>query len=292
MNIKTKLGNRFRRLTTQSYPNLYRPSSYPFASGDSFRKKADHIFDEVKTLEPSSVKRNDIVFLKTELKDIFFNHYHNRIKNNYILICHNSDASFDESDFEYIDSKIIHCFSQKLNMPMNDLISPLPSGLENRRFRANGKIENYQLLKNDEITKSNNILCSFNVHTNFSVRKHLKDLVQNNQTIDIKTFSDNFEYLKELSKYKYNLCPEGNNFESHRIWESLVFGTRPIVLSNNVNNNFVKLGVPLLVLESWDHLLKLDFNNSTNKALQQSNINYYQFTQFNYWWNKILDQKV
>ena len=38
--------------------------------------KADHVFDEGKTLNPSKVKKNDIVFLKTELKEIFFNYYH------------------------------------------------------------------------------------------------------------------------------------------------------------------------------------------------------------------------
>ena len=147
MNIKNKFGNKFRRLTTQKYINLYRPTSYPFVSGDSFRKKADHVFDEGKTLNPSKVKKNDIVFLKTELKEIFFNYYHKNISNKYILVCHNSDDSFNESDFRFIDTKIIHCFAQKLNMPMNDLISPIPSGLENKRFRNNGKVKNFQLVK-------------------------------------------------------------------------------------------------------------------------------------------------
>lgn len=292
MNIKNKFGNKFRRLTTQKYINLYRPTSYPFVSGDSFRKKADHVFDEGKTLNPSKVKKNDIVFLKTELKEIFFNYYHKNISNKYILVCHNSDDSFNESDFRFIDTKIIHCFAQKLNMPMNDLISPIPSGLENKRFRNNGKVKNFQLVKKEKNLKTRNILCSFNVHTNYPERKYLKDIIQSNQDFDIKNFTDNFEYLRELSKYKYNLCPEGNNFESHRIWESLVFGTRPIVLSNFVNNNFLKLGVPLLILDSWDELLDLDINHQNNQSLSNLNQDYYKFTQFNYWWNKILEKKI
>ena len=62
------------------------------------------------------------------------------------------------------------------------------------------------------------IQCSYKLFQ----RKYLKDIIQSNQDFDIKNFTDNLEYLRELSKYKYNLCPEGNNFESHRIWESLV----------------------------------------------------------------------
>ncbi len=261
-------------------------------SGDSFRNKADHIFDEGKTLNPSKVKKNDIVFLKTELKEIFFNYYHKKISNSYILICHNSDDSFNESDFQFIDSKIIHCFAQKLNMPMNNLISPIPSGLENKRFRNNGKVENFQIVKKEKNLKTRNILCSFNVHTNYPERKYLKDIIQSNQGFDVINFTDTLEYLRELSKYKYNLCPEGNNFESHRIWESLVFGTRPIVLSNFVNNNFLKLGVPLLIIDSWDELLDLDTNLQNNQVLSNLNQDYYKFTQFNYWWNKILEKKI
>ena len=72
-------------------------------------------------------------------------------------------------------------------MPMNDLISPIPSGLENKRFRNNGKVKNFQLVKEKNL-KTRNILCSFNVHTNYSERKYLKDIIQSNQDFDIKNF--------------------------------------------------------------------------------------------------------
>ena len=127
-------------------------------SGDSFRNKADHIFDEGKTLNPSKVKKNDIVFLKTELKEIFFNYYHKKISNSYILICHNSDDSFNESDFQFIDSKIIHCFAQKLNMPMNNLISPILLTLPLQMLAYH-----VALLKNCDVDKPRNLAKSVTV---------------------------------------------------------------------------------------------------------------------------------
>ena len=75
------------------------------------------------------------------------------LKNSYYLISHNSDDSISENDLKYIDDKILHWFAMKLNVKSNDKISPLPSGLENARFRVNGKVKNYQLI----INKNKNI---------------------------------------------------------------------------------------------------------------------------------------
>jgi len=116
LQVKQYIGNKFRNLTLNSYPGLYRPDSSPFISGDTFRKFSDHIFDETKTLDPKKVKKNDIVFLRTDLKDIYFKHYHQKILEPYIVLMHNSDDSFEEKDISKIDEKIIHCFSQNLNI--------------------------------------------------------------------------------------------------------------------------------------------------------------------------------
>ena len=81
---KQYLSNKFRDITLNRNPKIYRPSSEPFISGDTLRKKSTHIFDETKTLNPRKVNKNDIVFIKTELKDIYFKNYHSKIEN---LIC-------------------------------------------------------------------------------------------------------------------------------------------------------------------------------------------------------------
>ena len=61
-NIKKTLGARFRRYTLKTNPKIYRPSSTPFISGDTFRSESSFIFDETQTFNPSSVKNNDVVF--------------------------------------------------------------------------------------------------------------------------------------------------------------------------------------------------------------------------------------
>ena len=101
--------------------------------------------------------------------------------------------------------------------------------------------------------------------------------------IDVKNFKKNKDYLRELSKYKFNLCPEGNNFESHRIWESLIFKCTPIVEKNTINNNFLKLGIPLLVLESFSDLNFLKYEDILLMNKPNENKNYEIFTSLRFW---------
>ena len=50
MRLKNKILSTFRHQTLQVHPGIFRPASKPYITGDTFRKNADHIFDETQTL--------------------------------------------------------------------------------------------------------------------------------------------------------------------------------------------------------------------------------------------------
>ena len=296
MPIKNRLKNIFLGRTLSKYNGIYRPSSLPFLSGDTLRNYADHIYDETKKLNPKNVKKNDIVFLKTDFLESFFKTCHTNIDSKYILITHNSDIPIQDSDLSYLDEKIIHWFGMKLNVEMDQFISPLPSGLENKRYLQNGLVKNFKKVldsdKFDANSKINKVFCSFSEHTNLEVRKPLMNIAKEKGDVVIKKFDIPYEYLNELSKYKYNLCPEGNNFESHRIWESLLFNCTPIVVENKVNRNFFNLGVPMVMLESWEEFKDLSINDLDEINERNKNKNFKEFVSFDYWEKQILSKKL
>ena len=74
----------------------------------------------------------------------------------------------------------------------------------------------------------------------------------------------------------------GNNYESHRIWESLIFNCTPVVRSNNVNNNF-NLGVPLLIIDDWSYLDDLTFEDLVNLNQINENKEYCKFSTWKFW---------
>ena len=285
----------YRILFINNFPKIYRPSSSPYLTGDSLRNFADFVFDETQSFNPKKVKTNDVVFLKTDLKTIFFENYHPLINSSYILITHNSDFSIEKKDLEYIDEKILHWFAAKLNVKSTDKISAIPYGIENKRYLKNGILKNFKNALRNNINKidNNKVLCSFNVYSNPLHREPLKEIANKRMDLfDIKNFDNSKEYLLELGSYKFNLCPEGNNFESHRIWEGLILNTIPIVESNIVNKNFENLGVPMIILENFSELKYLQYKDLEIMNEKNKDKNFRIFTSLDYWINTINSKKI
>ena len=208
------------------------------------------------------------------------------------MVTHNSDISIEKEDLSFLDDRIKHWFAAKLNVLASKKLTALPYGLENRRWLKNGLVKNFKSELSKNINKNGRILCSFNPNTNLIERAPLVDIARNKQEIiDIRNFSKSKTYINELSNYSFNLCPEGNNFESHRIWESLIFKTTPIVINNIVNQNFYNMGIPLIMLDNWNDLSNLDINDL--KKINEENIekNYEIFVNLNFWKSQIISAK-
>lgn len=285
----------FNYLTISKFPGIFRPGSSPFLTGDTLRNYSDHIYDETGIFNPSNVKKNDLVFLKTDYLKTYFQNQHKFINEPYILITHNSDIGIEKNHHQWIDEKIIHWFAMNLNKEITKKISPLPIGIENRRFLKNGKVANFKKaisFQNNRLEKNDSkIFCSFNVKTNYEHRSKLLQQVKEDEKIIFKQFSKNKEYLFELSKYKYNVCPSGNNYDTHRVWESLIFGCTPIVTANQVNNNLFEQGVPLIILNNWNQLKSMTINDINHMNKVNLEKNFAEFSTFDYWEKIIISKK-
>ncbi len=292
--LNRKINNferKLRRYTIVVNPKIYRASSAPFISGDTFRKESDFVFDETMSFNPTDVEKNDKVFLKTDLKDIYFKTIHPNIKNQYILITHNSDENITEHDIHNADKKIIHWFAQNLSIPTNEKFSFLPIGFENRRYINNGKIKNLKKANLINVEKKDKILSSFNVDTNFLVRNDLISMIDDFQYIENKKFQTPEEYINKLSEYKFVLCPEGNGIDTHRIWEGLLTKTVPILINSSFSQNLKKLNIPILILKNWSELKHLNDKNIYTTYKEFENFEFEKFVTISYW-NKNINNKV
>lgn len=270
---------------------LYRPSSEPYISGDTFRKHSDYIYDESKKFNPKKIKTNDIVFISSNLIEEYFSKIHTGIKNRYILISHNSDRNINEKEKAYSDDRIIYWFAQNLNAKQDKTIGPIPIGLENLRYQLNGILKDFQSDK--PLNKSKTILLSFSKITNLSERNKVIEIFKNNTLIDNKIFSNHSEFFSELKKYKFNLCPEGNGLDTHRIWESLIAEVIPIMIRNTFTENLESFNFPILLLEKWEELNSFtldDFNNYYKNEIESKN--FFEIVNYEHWLKKINLKKI
>ena len=94
--------------------------------------------------------------------------------------------------------------------------------------------------------------------------------------------------MDTLSEYKVSVCPPGNGVDTHRIWESLLVETLPIVKKSHFTKNLFSLGVPLVLVNSWNELQSINenfitdvYSNNLTKLKEQ------RFTENLFWMDKL-----
>ncbi len=284
--ITKKLYQKIYILYIRYIKNYIRISSYPYVSGDTFRKYSQHVLDETSDLKVKDVKKGDIVFVKTDYLESFFIELMPKINNNFKLITHNSDINIDFEMKEFVKNKNIEWYAQNLNFVTNseEKIFPLPIGLENKNYFNNGILSHFEVKEMEKVSK---IMCSFNLNTN-KERINVLNAIKDSENIYFLRFSNHKNYIRELSKCKFNICPEGNGLDTHRFWESLFVKTIPIVLQSNFIENFKKFEIPMLCLDSWQDLNKMnkvkldEFYDSNKSKLYKNN-----FLEFDFWMDQI-----
>lgn len=246
------------------------PGSEPFISGDTFRKYSTHILDKKVKFDPSNVKYNDVVFVQSDMLDIYFNTYHPHIQNKYILITHNSDENITNKYVQYIDDQIIIWYGRNVNIKHPKII-PLPIGLENLDYFNNGLISDYLKLQNNTNILETKILSAFSVSTNYTERsKALEAIEKNKFATIIKNKITQKEYQKLLVSHKFVLSPEGNGIDCHRTWEAIYANAIPIVKRSNFTEYFNDL--PILILDDFNEInnySQSDLDELYNQIMQE-----------------------
>jgi len=218
-------------------------------------------------IEPH-INKNNIIFVKTDDLPNFYNKIN--IKNintkNKIIISHNSDFSINST---YIDKlkKVKKQYSQ--NCLITDInLCPIPIGIYNRQWFDHQIFHNIR--KRTDIKKEKTIYFFFSLSTHVS-RIECYEKLKNKLQWGKKLSQEN--YLIELKKHKYAICPRGNGIDSHRIWECLYLDVIPIMLKNdsvNIDN------LPIIFLNDWSELdTNIIQNNFNNITFSKITLKYY-----------------
>ena len=178
--------------------------------------------------------------------------YGYRLNNPFILITHNSDYNIiDDSVTRNITSnpKLIKWFGQNVGYK-HDKISFIPIGIANRMW-PHGRIFDMVEIKMQK-PKNNMVFMNFCIDTNHEKRQNCYNTLvsKNVEFLPNVTCAENLDRMKT---YKFCICPEGNGFDTHRLWEALFFKCIPILIKNTFSeivSNTTKL--PMILLNSWD----------------------------------------
>jgi hypothetical protein len=206
-------------------------------------------------------------------------------KNNFVLITHNSDENIVNN---HVTNKILNCdklikwYSQNVAF-YNEKLFPLPIGFANSKWE-HGNLDffnNYNCV-NLYKTKTQNVYFNFTISTNKNKRIECFDKLKD-KLYWLNVISPKKNIIR-LSKYKFCICPEGNGYDTHRLWESLYLQTIPIVIKNDFIDTLQRhLNLPMIILNDWN-----DFDESSlNYDNYVFDENYFTKLKMSFYKNKI-----
>ena len=85
-------------------------------------------------------------------------------------------------------------------------------------------------------------------------RENALEKLKSNSIVDILEPMSFVDYLKHYNEYKFTVSPLGNGVDCHRTWESLLFGTIPIVKKGPLDYLYACYDYPIVIVNDWNEI--------------------------------------
>ena len=210
---------------------------------------------------PGNVKYADIVYVKPDLIDSFFQQSYHHIQQKFIMLTTGAALNIPAWCEQALKDKVL--FWVGTNIPwVNEQTFKLPIGFEEKELKG-GKQDVLYNAYMTEYTKINKIAMTYMSDTHES-RKELDQLKKQNfiNVLPKLEFSD---YLNEMGKHKFVLCPRGFGMDTHRFWETLLVKSIPIVEHSLLDDLYSKF--PCIIVNSFNDITEDMLNRHVENTL-------------------------
>jgi hypothetical protein len=206
-----------------------------------------------KAFVPEQVQEGHVVFVKTDLLDVFVMRLLPRIGCRFVLITGHSDLSPSHEAMAVLhaDPRVLRWYCP--NGSWTDFKTvPIPLGLS-EPDRPIGDQHIVAQCMETVGPKERKVWFPASAPTH-PAREVLKDITHPMMTRSDSRLSFK-DYLTTLGKYQFVLCPRGNGRDVHRVHEAILMRTVPIYFTDHAPALFKHL--PVIVVQSLPDLHKV-----------------------------------
>ena len=249
--------------------NIGKPlDSFPFLSGDSYLFSCQYFFNSGRLQETPSKsgrrKKDFSIFVAVSDVPAFIRFIDSTSQANYLnhsIVLHNGDDSVSDFLLAQLFRRFKRIYAVNA-LSINEKLSPIPIGLENRKLFTNGIPRDFYKSISSNVepfeSRSNLLLQAFSLTTNPKERETCA-LVALRLKATVIGHSTPKEYRNAVCASRFVLSPAGNGVDCHRTWESMYLNAIPIV--RRAHWPFSKLSLPVLVIDEWEDLLHIDLSS-------------------------------
>lgn len=247
-------GEKLQSLADFCFIDEFNPNRHQYSKKSFVIQNKNGPLKNFPKFMQNEIKKYKVIYIPTHFLEYFFANIFPHISK-CILITHNSDNGildhFSEETNKTIintlnSNKIIHWYSQNISLN-HPKLSALPIGIANSMWK-HGDLKLLHSIMTLNIPKSNLYYFNFDVNTrkdrrqtiyNQCIRNGLKPSPKTNQK----------QYLLNLKKSKFCICPPGNGYDCHRLWEAIYLNCIPILINWPAYQQFKDL--PILLVDNW-----------------------------------------
>lgn len=238
-----------------------------FVTTDSWREWCDRAFwcdDGPRGDE--GFRAGEVVFCKIDEVLVFFERLR-LTRKRIVLVTGEGDLPCDAFRKKFLPANVVRWFATNVTSP-HPRATAIPLGLGSPRSTTTLRAADILDRRASGTPRDRWLYVNFRTETNPLVRQPVYDDFQNrSRAADWITFQPpgerggaTAEFLDDLVRHRFVLCPPGNGVDTHRMWEALLAGTIPVVLKSQAMGPFSEL--PVLFVE--------DFRQVTNEFLEEA----------------------
>jgi hypothetical protein len=215
----------------------------------------------LKSIVSEIAKKRVKVFVYTHILDEFIEYIlpiFETMEKKFVYYIHNSDYSFEERHNKLLEAKTTYrVYSQNINVEYNERLKLLPIGIANAMFNHGDlKVLYTSMCEMYMMRKTKNVFTSIEGRMTHKSRKTLMEMLYKTEYKNEMYKSLEYpEYIRELGKHYFALCPRGNGIDTHRFWEALYMGVIPILIETeetkmtNFINYIKEMRIPCYIVK-------------------------------------------
>lgn len=256
-------------------------------SGQTFYERCKWNFDDRYNIRiwklSIEVRRGDTVFVKQSDIPAFINKarlLHTKV----VVVVHNTDESFTNEAYAAVEPYVERVYA--VNNISQKAIS-IPLGFRDHQYISHHVVKKIAL--DPERPRTIKCLLNFLISTNPSERQYIFDKFKDKSFcttqdyvhydylkalahFDSETMTKRAEFYNTLKSTKFAICPQGTGIDTHRVYECILFGVIPIVMTSPLD--IIYRNLPVWIVTSWDEITEESLNNCSISPNPSSIINF------------------